>query len=114
MKPFFKPEDFDEIMYDLHNKRIGHYQLAEYVNTLVQELVDASPVVYYKNIEILKDNYCWIENNIHFATKKARLMFIEEIPEKECEHKRIDSIRFTDVGRCFDCGKEMIKDWRVK
>jgi hypothetical protein len=76
MKDFFNHEDF--MRFDFR------YEITDIANAKLNALIEAAPLVYYKNIELIKDNYCWIENNPHVATKTARLMFIEEIKREPC------------------------------
>lgn len=101
MKPFFKPDMFME--------NLSKQGAANVANHYLKELVDNSPVAYGNSTQ-----FDIVSKPTSADTHKARIMFIEEIPKKECEHTRIDSIRLADIGECHECGAVMVKEWRVK
>lgn len=106
MKPFFKPHNFitamttDEYVPD---------HVADIANAKLQNLIEASPKAYGNSTQ-----FDIVSKPTSSDTHSAVIMFIEEIPKKECVHTRIDSIRFADIGECHECGTVMVKEWRVK
>ena len=108
MKQFFKPEDFyAAIQYSIGAEECKK-KICIIANAKLQNLIEASPKAYGNSTQ-----FDIVSKPTSADTHSAVIMFIEEIPKKDCEHKRIDSIRFTDVGRCFDCGIELVATWKA-
>lgn len=107
MKPFFKPEDFEVVVSTI--PKTTRFMTSQEVATKFNSLIDASPVAYGNSTQ-----FDIVSKPTSAYTHSAVIMFIEEIPNKECVHTRIDSIRLADIGECHECGAVMVKEWRVK
>lgn len=98
----FKPDDFD-----------GAECYSNYANKKLQEYLESCPVAYFKYLGGNPFNI-GPELNKEDDTHVAYLAFAKEIYKKPCEHTLIVSTQGSDIGRCQDCGVEMIKEWKVK
>ena len=107
--PLFEPEDFDSITGFSSRKDI-----ANLANAKLQQLIDASPVVYG---EYIKDSYGWAmsESNGSGDTHKAVLFNIEELSKEPCKHEHssvYDEHQRKYHDRCKHCGVELVAEWK--
>ena len=121
MKPFFTREIFEDKIQEV--KRLGTYSyevvdIADVImiaNKTIQKLIDASPVVYVKKHDypggFSFDIFGFQRDD---STHQAHLLFIEEIPKKECEHEPHTKFDHIDKGihiECKHCGVELKAKW---
>ena len=98
----FKPEDFI-----IDQRDASLIEIADQANAKLQELIKASPVVYAECIQepFFKQ---WYNVSYQGATHQARLMFIEKLPVKECEHQPAYIFDFKTYCKC---GVELKATW---
>ena len=116
MKNFFKPEDFFAAIQYSNGAEECKKKIATIANNKLQELIDASPVVYGSN-----QASTWTKETWKTDTNKARLMFIEPIVKRECTHEpsvetciiRGDGLlkEFSTSGKCRHCGVKLKAKW---
>lgn len=114
--PIFKPEDFGT------GNNAEKASAALYANMKMEKLIESAPMIYGHE---LADAWWLNKDN---ATRKARLMFIEEIKKETCKHepKVSVSIRGFDLSKathlhqvpeqfyCLKCGVELQAAWSEK
>lgn len=106
---FFKPEDF---LADCGT--LTPFGMAERANAKLKKHIEGLPVVFS-----LADKGCWYthsgptnvygENQVAY---KARLICIEEIKKKTCDHEPIFAGDKHYIHECKHCGKALKAEWR--
>lgn len=116
--PVFKPEMFLN-QFTQNLRQIDLEDAAEIANTKLQQLIDASPVVYGRWDGVYRqfgESYASKHNPEN--TYKARLLFIEPIVKEPCKHEPLGehlmngkTIYHTE---CRHCGIELKAEWKAK
>ncbi len=106
MKPFFKPHNFitamttDEYVPD---------HVADIANAKLQNLIEASPKAYGNSTQ-----FDIVSKPTSSDTHSAVIMFIEEIPKKDCAHEPSWGVHLSfreNIATCKHCGIELKAKW---
>ena len=126
MRNFFKPEDFESLLYNELSEQ-NHIQACNIANIKLNILTKSWPAVYKYS-----DDSKWITNEESMSAKderffdfdqKARLAFVEEIVKEQCKHEpnQLEPTMFlTRDGwqyqkvKCIHCGIELVAEWKAK
>jgi hypothetical protein len=108
----FKPEDFEgKIPRDLSQAQVRE-RFCVIANKKLNNLIEACPVVYLDK----HDNLSHVHE--YGCIKRARLMFVEELPKEPCNHRPHVIEIFSDLSRgpiiCQFCGVELVVEWKEK
>lgn len=126
----FKPEDF----YTFKGESfVTPDEAARDANAKLNKLIEAAPVVYgrfgkvYNSENENECSYPFEMADKDKCTHKARLMFIEELPPKECEHEPETILATGHIANpplrnqlariipiCIHCGIELEATWKAK
>lgn len=106
----FKPEDFEFNAF--YNER---YQAADIANRLLQSWLDAAPVVYKDCVDGGVNGWFGPSFCAEDATHRARLVCIEELKPKVCNHEPIamHMVLLSEGIKCQHCGKKLTATWKA-
>ncbi len=117
MKEFFKADDFG--LQDCKESWMTDFEAARISNAKLSKLIDEAPVVYSSanDEDVKKISTRWHHDYTStFNTHSARLICVEPIVKKECEHLRVETLpnlKDRSNHRCLDCEKWLIRKWEV-
>lgn len=108
----FKPIDFYNIQWE--GTSVSEY-LAILANKILNDYIESLPLIYGNTLENNMDR--WLPIRESFSVNQARLICIELIEKKECEHMMIhykySNSNPVTTGVCMNCHKKLKAVWLV-
>jgi len=116
MKNFFNERDFSDCF--RWNDQYGSplEAVTDVANKKLNSFIESQQTVYTGE----SYNKRWIDCETMHTTRKAKIMFIEEIAKKPCKHNpakdrlRKDLVSDLVTTKCLECGVELVAEWTAR